>query len=226
MTDNYIQRFTPSERVVHILLFSSLIVLSVTGLTLKYHESSFAQWLIRLEGGILVRGMIHRLAALLLICTVAYHFLSIMVTKRGHEFFHDMLFGKKDLSDFINLVKYNIGIRSEMPLFDRFTCVEKFQYWAVGFSTILLGLSGFVLWFETPFMFVFPKWTIDLNRSLHSFEATVGFLVLVVWHLYNVHLNPRVFPMSRVWLDGKISLEEMKRDHPLEYERLYGKDKT
>ena len=36
----YIQRFTVSERITHILLFSSLIILSITGLTLKYHESA------------------------------------------------------------------------------------------------------------------------------------------------------------------------------------------
>ena len=31
--------------------------------------------------------------------------------------------------------------------------------------------------------------------------------------------------MSRVWLTGTISKEEMKKNHPLEYERLYGDDK-
>jgi hypothetical protein len=43
----------------------------------------------------------------------------------------------------------------------------------------------------------------------------------VVWHLYNVHLNPQVFPMSKVWLTGRISKKDLRRDHPLEYERLH-----
>jgi len=223
---SYVQRFTRGERAVHALLFCSLIILSVTGLTLKYHDSWLAQWIIRLEGGVLFRGKIHRLAAVVLIATFAYHLLSIVFTRRGHEFFQQMIFGRKDLSDFVELIKHNLGIRKEMPLFDRFTCIEKFQYWAAGFAVILLGLSGFMLWFETLFMTVFPKWLIDLNHLVHSFEATLGFLVLVVWHLYNVHLNPQVFPMSRSWLTGKISKEEMHRDHPLEYQRLYGNDKS
>lgn len=220
----YIQRFTVSERITHILLFSSLIILSITGLTLKYHESGFAQWIIRMEGGVLFRGKIHRFAALILMATFAYHILSIIFSKRAHAFFHDMIFGKRDLSGFVGIFKYNLGLQSQMPAFDRFTCIEKFQYWATGIAVVLLSASGVVLWGETLFMMVFPKWAIDLNHIIHSFEATVGFLVLVVWHLYNVHLNPRAFPMSKVWLTGKISKEELRRDHPLEYERRFNHD--
>ncbi len=217
----YVQRFTVSERIVHILLFSSLIVLSITGLTLKYHESALAQWIIRVEGGVLFRGKIHRFAALVLMATFALHVLSIIFSRRAHAFFHDMIFRKEDVSSFVGIVKYNLGLRKELPAFDRFTCIEKFQYWATGVAVVLLGASGVLLWGETLFMMVFPKWAIDLNHVIHSFEATVGFLVLVVWHLYNVHLNPRVFPMSNVWLTGRISKEELKRDHRLEYERRY-----
>ncbi len=221
-----IQRFSLSERVVHILLFGSLVILSITGLALKYHESTFAQWIIRAEGGVLFRGKIHRMAALILMGTYVYHVLSIMFSVRGHQFFQDMIFGKKDFRDFAMLFKYNLGTSKDAPRFDRFSCVEKFQYWAVALATILLGASGIILWAETLFMMVFPKWLLDLNRVVHSFEATVGFLILVVWHLYNVHLNPRVFPMSKVWLTGRVSKDELKRDHPIEYERLFGHEKN
>ena len=222
---DYVERFTVSERAVHLLLFSSLIILSITGLTLKYHESWFAQSIMRLEGGVLFRGKIHRIAAVVLIATFAYHLLSIMFTRHGRDFFEHMIFRKKDLIDGADLIRYNLGLRKEKPRFDRFSSIEKLQYWVAGLAVVFLGLSGFMLWFETLFMMVFPKWVIDLNHIVHSFEATVGFLVLVVWHLYNVHLNPQAFPMNRAWLTGKISKEEMRRDHPLQYEKLFGHDK-
>jgi hypothetical protein len=38
--------------------------------------------------------------------------------------------------------------------------------------------------------------------------------------MYNVHLNPSIFPMSRIWLTGRISREELKHEHPLEYRRI------
>jgi hypothetical protein len=38
--------------------------------------------------------------------------------------------------------------------------------------------------------------------------------------MYNVHLSPEVFPMSKVWLNGKISGQELRELHPLEYERI------
>jgi formate dehydrogenase subunit gamma len=220
-----IMRFSFSERFIHVLLFGSLIILSVTGLSLKYNDSWLAHWIIRLEGGVLFGGIIHRFAAILLLVTFAYHILSIMFTNRGHQFLQDLLPKKKDFTDFGALVKYDLGLRREGPLFDRFSCIEKFQYWATGLAIVLLGISGLMLWFETPFMMVFPKWMLDLNHLVHSFEATAVFIVLVIWHLYNVHLNPRVFPMNRVWINGMVTREEIKENHPLEYRRLYGDDK-
>ena len=219
-----VERFTKSERAILIFFFSSLIILTITGLTLKYHESWFAQWIMHLEGGVLLRGKVHRLAAIVLIATFLYHILSIMVTRRGHEFFQDMVFKKKDVSDCASLIRYNLNVQKDMPRYGRFTCIEKIQYFASGLAVVLLSFSGFVLWFETFFMMAMPKWMIDLTHVVHSFEATVGFLVLVVWHLYNVHLNPQVFPMSKSWITGKISIEDLQKNHPLEYERLYGKN--
>ena len=41
-----------------------------------------------------------------------------------------------------------------------------------------------------------------------------------ILHLYDVHLSPRNFPMSSVWLSGKMPLEKTERYHRREYERL------
>ena len=45
-------------------------------------------------------------------------------------------------------------------------------------------------------------------------------LAIVCWHLYNVHFSPAVFPMSKIWLKGTITYEEMQHEHPAELERI------
>ena len=50
--------------------------------------------------------------------------------------------------------------------------------------------------------------------------AVIATLAIVVWHFYNVHFNPSRFPGTLLWWHGKISLKEMKEEHPIEYERM------
>jgi len=69
-------------------------------------------------------------------------------------------------------------------------------------------------------MILFPKWALEMSRVIHGYEAILAFLAIVIWHFYNVHLNPEVFPMSRVWIHGRITLEDLKAHHPLEYEGM------
>ena len=48
----------------------------------------------------------------------------------------------------------------------------------------------------------------------------MAFLVVIVWHIYNAHLNPDVFPFDTTIFTGKISVERLHHEHALEYERL------
>mgnify|MGYP000087981266 CR=1 FL=1 len=65
--------------------------------------------------------------------------------------------------------------------------------------------SGLGLWFATQAMAVMPKWLFDLLAVLHGRESVVIFLLLFLWHLYDVHLRPEVFPMDWSWITGRIS---------------------
>lgn len=72
---------------------------------------------------------------------------------------------------------------------------------------------------------LFPLWVHDIFIVLHGYEAMLAFLSVIIWHMYNVHLNPEVFPMSKTWLNGKITGKELRHLHPLEYQKILEKRK-
>jgi formate dehydrogenase subunit gamma len=65
-----------------------------------------------------------------------------------------------------------------------------------------------------------PDLAIPIAYIAHSDEAILAISAILVWHFYNVHYSPEKFPMSWVWLTGRISEHDIQREHPLEYERL------
>jgi hypothetical protein len=84
---------------------------------------------------------------------------------------------------------------------------------------IMIG-SGLILWFLETSLQYLPKFAADIAREAHSDEGLLATLAIIIWHFYNVHLNPENFPMNWTMFTGRISEEEMRRHHPLEYEEL------
>ena len=215
-------RFTLNERLQHLALMICILLLIVTGLSLRFADTGFGRTVIGLEGGIETRGQLHRLAAVGLMLLWAYHALYVVFTERGHGQLMAVMPRFQDLRDLLATLKLNLGMASTAPRFGRFDFRQKFQYWAVAFGVWSMILSGLVLWFENQSMAVLPKWSIDLTQILHSSEGLLIFVVLFLWHLYDAHLRPEVFPMDRTWLNGRLTRKELSERHPLEYERLFG----
>jgi len=215
-----IQRFTLNERVQHALLMASTLILLITGFSLLFHDLAIGRWLLWLEGGVEGRGLIHRCAAVVLMAVSVYHVAYILFTERGHGQFMQMRPGVQDVRDFLQVVRMNLGQSVKRPAFERFDYRQKFQYWAFAIAATTMLLSGLALWFATEAMAVMPKWMFDLLAILHGRESIVIFLLLFVWHLYDVHLRPEVFPMDWSWITGRISPADLKARHRAEYERL------
>lgn len=197
-----------------------MIVLTLTGLALWYQDSWFGRFIIFLEGGIKTRGIIHRIFAVVLIGLCIYHLFYLLFSEEGHAQLMKVKPKVKDFSDAVNIVRFNLGNVPVKPKFDWFDFRQKFQYWGVMFGSMLMIFTGLILWFETQSMAVLPKWVLDLTVVVHGYEGLLIFLLLFLWHLYNVHLSPEWFPLNRSWITGTISLDELKEYHPLEYKRL------
>ena len=93
----------------------------------------------------------------------------------------------------------------------------------------IIGFSGLALAFPVEASYIIPEWSIawiwQLIYVMHSDEALLAIVFILFWHLYNEHLKPEVFPMSWVWLTGKLSHEDLKLKHPIDYEFQMKKDK-
>ena len=207
-------------RLQHMMLMLLLLVLAVTGFALMYHENSLAQWIIRLEGGVHNRGIVHRVAAILLMANLVYHIFYMLFSREGKQELRQLFLTKRDLDDVLQSLRYNLGMEKEYPRFGRYGYKEKFQYWGATVGVLLIASTGFMLWAEEFSMLFFPKFILDLALIIHGYQGLMGFVLLFLWHLYNVHLHPSVFPMNPSWITGKVSAEWLREEHPLEYEKL------
>ncbi|OGF53358.1 MAG: hypothetical protein A2Z21_07935 [Candidatus Fraserbacteria bacterium RBG_16_55_9] len=215
-----VERLNLQVRIQHGLLMISVILLILTGLALLFRESSFGKVLIELEGGFEMRGTLHRAAALLLIFVAFYHLCYILFSRRGHEEFLQIMPRARDFKDWLQMLAYDVGISIQKPKLDRYSYREKFQYWAFVLFTLIMILSGIVLWQHDRLFGLLPKWSFDVAIAVHGGTGTLILIVLTLWHLYIVHLGPGRFPIDWSFWNGRISLKQLQEEHPLEYERL------
>ena len=213
-------RLSLELRLQHALMALSVILLVATGLPLKFHEHGWAKAIIDFFGGPDFSPIVHRIAATGLIIAGLWHLVYIVFTREGRANFIGLIPMPKDAKDAWQQISYYLGRTSERPRFDRFSYVEKFDYWAVYWGMVIMIGSGTMLWFTEFFLRHIPKWVTDIAKEAHSDEALLATLAIVIWHFYNVHLNPHKFPMNKTFITGKITEREMIEEHPLEYERI------
>jgi cytochrome b subunit of formate dehydrogenase len=91
-------------------------------------------------------------------------------------------------------------------------------------GSLLMGITGVILWFDNTSMGLFTKLGFDISRTIHFYEAILATLAIIVWHFYFVIFNPDVYPMNLSWLTGKMSEREMLEEHPQELQRIKAGD--
>ena len=212
-----IVRLTANQRAQHWLLLTSFIVLVLSGFALQYPDSWLA-WL--LGGNEFLRRIIHRVAAVVMLVVGSYHVLYLALSKDGRQWVKDMFPRLKDVTDLLGNFSYYLGISKDRPKIARFGYAEKAEYWAVVWGTIIMGLTGLMIWFKIGLFGFLPRWWIDIALAIHFYEAVLATLAIIVWHFYHVIFDPDVYPVNFAFIDGRVSEDLFKEEHELAYEEM------
>ena len=118
-------RMSLGERLQHGTLVVSFITLVITGFMLKFPEAWWVEPLQRVSPSIFaVRSLVHRIAGVVLLLTSVYHVYYLAFVPRGRKLFFDLLPGLQDVRDAMAVMKYNLGISTQRPRFERFSYIE------------------------------------------------------------------------------------------------------
>ncbi len=223
----YYRRFTTSQRITHVFVIISFLLLAATGMTLKFSHMEWAKVLAKFFGGVSGAGTLHRFGAIITFGYFGFHIYSLFkmmkykkISLKRLIFGSDSLwFNKQDLVDFIATVKWFVG-KGPRPQYGRWTYWEKFDYLAVFWGVAVIGFTGLMLWIPETFSIILPGKFINVAQIIHSDEAllAVGFIFTI--HFFNTHLRPESFPMDTVIFTGHVPIEEYKEDRPKEYKEM------
>ena len=223
----FVQRFSPLNRTLHLTVIISFFGLAITGMMIKFSYTGWAAGLARLLGGVETAGWIHRVCAVITFGYFLTHIIELTVRRKhsGRSTWR-FVFGPdtmlptwRDAVDFANTTKWFLGL-GPRPRYGRWTYWEKFDYFAVFWGVTIIGLTGLCLWFPVSFTRVLPGWAINIAQIVHSDEALLATGFIFTIHFFNSHFRPDKFPMDVVIFTGSMPLEEFKHDRPREYDEL------
>jgi cytochrome b subunit of formate dehydrogenase len=219
------QRFGGAWRIAHLAFALSVMTLVLTGMSVLFAESAWAPAFMKQIGSPKVSAIMHRAAAAIMLGIFFVHlaYMAFKVVPRWNvsDWFgpNSLVPHWKDLGDAVAMFKWFFG-QGPRPVFDRWTYWEKFDYWAVFWGMAIIGGSGMMLAFPAAVAAVLPGWAFNVAAIVHGEEAILAAVFLFTVHFFNNHFRPDKFPLDTVMFTGAVPLEEFRREHALEYQRL------
>jgi formate dehydrogenase gamma subunit len=219
-TGEEVERMGLHFRVAHWMVAASFPLLVWTGFALTYPDAWWAQIIIRWEGGFAARGRLHRIAAVMLMAACVYHIVHLLLRKRDRIMLRFLIPVWEDARQLFAVFRYNLGLSDQPPQFGKFNYAEKIEYLAFIWGTLVMAVSGLLLWFNNFTLRHFPKWVADAATAIHFYEAILAALSILIWHFYITIFDPDVYPMDRSWLTGKASADHLRHTRAAYFRQL------
>ncbi len=209
-------RFDISQRIEHIVFLLSFSMLGFTGLIQKFSASQISDTLIFILGGIDQVRIIHHYSAIVMMIVSGYHVLVLAYKVFVLRVRWSMLPVIEDIQHLIQDVSYFLGFRKHRAYYGRYNYAEKVEYLAVVWGTIIMGLTGFMMWNPLSTTRLLPGDFIPAAKAAHGAEAILAILAIVIWHFYHVHIKH----FNKSMFTGKLNRTEMLHEHPSELAQI------
>lgn len=209
-------RFNLSQRIEHFILLVSFTILGITGLPQKYPTQAWSDFVLRLFGGVESARQIHHISAIALMIVSVYHVIAVayrIIVLRSPL---TMLPLVDDFKHLFQDLGYYLGMRKHKGYYGRFNYAEKVEYLAVVWGTVVMAITGFMMWNPIATANYLPGQWIPAAKAAHGGEALLAVLSIVIWHFYHVHLKK----FNKSMFTGKLSREEMEHEHPAELAQI------
>lgn len=209
-------RFTRAQRLEHWVMTFSFVILIITGLPQRYATAVWADAMIAAMGGIEAVRIIHRIAAVVFMIVMIYHFVIVAYKLFVLRVRPTMMLSLGDAKDLFNSLRYYLGASQAPPKLPRYNFAEKIEYWAVLWGGVLMAVTGFMLWNPIATTSLLPGQVVPAARAAHSAEALLAFLAIIIWHVYWVHIKT----FNRAMFTGALTHEQMEDEHAAELEEI------
>ena len=221
----WIRRFTPIQRLSHLMLILLFLAQGATGLARLYIETAWGRSLAGIFGGYATAGTIHKVVGILMLLAFSAHFL-YMLAKIDWKRVPRMLLepdslvpNPRDIKDFFLHIGWFLHV-TKAPRFDRWGYWEKFDYWAVFWGIPVLGITGLLLISPVFTSLFFPGWVLNVALWVHRIESILAMAHVFIIHFFIGHLRRHSFPMDLAMFEGAVSLESARHEKGVWIERL------
>jgi cytochrome b subunit of formate dehydrogenase len=221
---NRIRRFSSAQKLFHLLLLATFLVQGATGLGRMAIETPWGRFLASLFGGYEWCRAIHIHVGTAMLLGFAIH-IPYLLWKIDWKNLPESIAGPdslaphpRDLKQFAQHIAWFFG--GPYPNFDRWGYWEKFDYWAVFWGMMVMGVTGFLLAFPLESSKIVPGWGLNIAFWVHRIEGLLAMTHIFVIHFFIGHLRKHSFPMDRAMFEGRVRLDAADHEKPAWVERL------